>query len=42
LLPLAGAPMYSKLGYGWENSLLGFLTLPMVPYLWGFICLGPS
>lgn len=30
LLPLAGPPMYEKLGYGWGNSLLGFVTLAMV------------
>ncbi|KAE8164434.1 major facilitator superfamily domain-containing protein [Aspergillus tamarii] len=30
LLPLAGPPMYAKLGYGWGNSLLGFVTLAMV------------
>ncbi|KAL3488239.1 major facilitator superfamily domain-containing protein [Aspergillus germanicus] len=31
LLPLAGPPMYDALGYGWGNSLLGLLTLVMVP-----------
>jgi hypothetical protein len=31
LLPLAGLSMYEKLGYGWGNSLLGFLSLAMVP-----------
>ncbi|OGM51169.1 MFS multidrug transporter [Aspergillus bombycis] len=30
LLPLAGPPMYEKLGYGWGNSLLGFVTLAMI------------
>ncbi|KAE8147186.1 major facilitator superfamily domain-containing protein [Aspergillus avenaceus] len=30
LLPLAGPPMYQSLGYGWGNSLLGFITLAMV------------
>ncbi|KAB8078591.1 major facilitator superfamily domain-containing protein [Aspergillus leporis] len=30
LLPLAGPPMYKKLGYGWGNSLLGFVTLFMI------------
>ncbi|KAA8647856.1 hypothetical protein EYZ11_009606 [Aspergillus tanneri] len=29
LLPLAGPPMYKSLGYGWGNSLLGFVTLGM-------------
>lgn len=30
-LPLAGLPMYDALGYGWGNSLLGFITLAMIP-----------
>ncbi|CAJ2510891.1 Uu.00g065160.m01.CDS01 [Anthostomella pinea] len=29
LLPLAGLPLYDKLGLGWGNSLLGFLALAM-------------
>ncbi|KAL4778017.1 major facilitator superfamily domain-containing protein [Aspergillus varians] len=31
LLPLAGPRMYSSLGYGWGNSILGFVTLGMIP-----------
>jgi hypothetical protein len=31
LLPLAGLSLYDKLGYGWGNSLLGFISLAMVP-----------
>ncbi|KAI0138224.1 putative MFS multidrug transporter [Pestalotiopsis sp. NC0098] len=31
VLPLAGARMYSVLGYGWGNSLLGFIALALVP-----------
>ncbi|KAI0436659.1 major facilitator superfamily domain-containing protein [Xylaria telfairii] len=31
LLPLAGQSLYGSLGYGWGNSLLGFLALGMVP-----------
>ncbi len=31
LLPLAGPPMYEALGYGWGNSLLGFVTLALIP-----------
>ncbi|KIN03475.1 hypothetical protein OIDMADRAFT_39763 [Oidiodendron maius Zn] len=31
LLPLAGPPMYKALGYGWGNSLLGFITLALIP-----------
>ncbi|GAP89747.2 putative cycloheximide resistance protein [Rosellinia necatrix] len=31
LLPLAGQSLYGKLGYGWGNSLLGFLALALLP-----------
>ena len=31
LLPLAGPSMYKALGYGWGNSLLGFITLALIP-----------
>lgn len=31
VLPLAGARMYTVLGYGWGNSLLGFIALALVP-----------
>ena len=27
LLPLVGVPMYDKLGYGWGNTLLAFISL---------------
>ncbi|KIL86273.1 hypothetical protein FAVG1_10671 [Fusarium avenaceum] len=30
-LPLAGPAMYEKLGVGWGNSVLGFISLAMVP-----------
>ncbi|KAI1874437.1 hypothetical protein JX265_004645 [Neoarthrinium moseri] len=30
-LSLAGPPMYSALGFGWGNSILGFLCLACVP-----------
>lgn len=30
-LPLAGQPMYSSLGYGWGNSVLGFVAIAMIP-----------
>ncbi|KAL2207025.1 MFS general substrate transporter [Sarocladium strictum] len=30
-LPLAGPIMYKKLGIGWGNSVLGFISLAMVP-----------
>ncbi len=31
ILPLAGQPMYDKLGVGWGNSFLGFIALAMIP-----------
>lgn len=31
LLPLAGPSLYASLGYGWGNSLLGFIALLFVP-----------
>ncbi|OJJ50339.1 hypothetical protein ASPZODRAFT_139641 [Penicilliopsis zonata CBS 506.65] len=31
LMPLAGPEMYKSPNYGWGNSLLGFITLAMVP-----------
>lgn len=30
-LPLVTPPLYSRLGYGWGNSLLGFLALGFIP-----------
>ncbi len=40
LLPLGGLDMYEALGLGWGNSLLGFISLGLVPipflfYLYG-------
>jgi hypothetical protein len=31
LLPLSAVPLYAKLGYGWGNSVLGFITLAFMP-----------
>ncbi|KAK4202117.1 fluconazole resistance protein 1 [Triangularia verruculosa] len=31
LLPLAGPSMYQNLGFGWGNSLLGFICILMIP-----------
>ncbi|KAF4977116.1 hypothetical protein FZEAL_6304 [Fusarium zealandicum] len=31
VLPLAGMPMYDKLGMGWGNSLLGFIAVALIP-----------
>ncbi|CZR50361.1 related to synaptic vesicle transporter SVOP and related transporters (major facilitator superfamily) [Phialocephala subalpina] len=30
-LPLAGPKLFSSLGYGWGNSLLGFIALALIP-----------
>ncbi|OAA63486.1 cycloheximide resistance protein [Niveomyces insectorum RCEF 264] len=40
VLPLAGSSMYDRLGFGWGNSLLGFIAvafmpLPVVFYVYG-------
>ncbi|QKX56919.1 uncharacterized protein TRUGW13939_04027 [Talaromyces rugulosus] len=34
LLPLAGPKMYASLGYGWGNSVLGFLAIAFTPALY--------
>ncbi|KAK5170468.1 uncharacterized protein LTR77_005056 [Saxophila tyrrhenica] len=31
VLPLVGLPMYDRLGYGWGNTLLGFVALALYP-----------
>jgi len=40
LLPLCGLQMYNKLGLGWGNSLLAFLSLALVPIPWVFAVYG--
>ncbi|KIW92148.1 uncharacterized protein Z519_07132 [Cladophialophora bantiana CBS 173.52] len=40
LLPLAGRPLYSGLGLGWGNSVLGFIALAMVPLPFVFMRYG--
>ena len=30
-LPLAGPPLYTSLGLGWGNSVLGFIAVALVP-----------
>ncbi|CAM1508550.1 Fc.00g053980.m01.CDS01 [Cosmosporella sp. VM-42] len=40
VLPLAGLPMYDKLGMGWGNSLLGFIAVALLPLPWLFIKYG--
>lgn len=40
LLPLAGLPLHNSLGYGWGNSLLGFIALASIPVPWLFFHYG--
>ncbi|KPM44580.1 hypothetical protein AK830_g1923 [Neonectria ditissima] len=40
VLPLAGIPMYDKLGMGWGNSLLGFIAAALLPAPWLFMKYG--
>jgi hypothetical protein len=39
-LPLAGRPLYTSLGLGWGNSVLGFIALAMVPLPFVFMKFG--
>ncbi|KAL9076694.1 MAG: hypothetical protein Q9157_003563 [Trypethelium eluteriae] len=34
VLPLAGQPMYTKLGYGWGSTLLALVALVLAPLSW--------
>ncbi|KAI3340516.1 major facilitator superfamily domain-containing protein [Ustulina deusta] len=34
VLPLAGQPLYDKLGLGWGNTLLAFIALATTPLTW--------
>ena len=36
LIPLSGLDMYNALGWGWGNSLLGFIALVFAPMPWIF------
>ncbi|KAM3451458.1 hypothetical protein MY3296_005274 [Beauveria thailandica] len=40
VLPLAGGPMYEKLGLGWGNSLLAFIAVALIPVPWLFMRYG--
>lgn len=39
-LPLAGLPLFNRLGYGWGDSLLGFIALAFIPIPWLFFQYG--
>lgn len=39
-LPLAGPDMYKAMGYGWGNSLLGFVAVAMIPVPFVFLKYG--
>lgn len=41
-LPLAAPPLYDKLGLGWGNSVLGFISLTFVPLAFLFYKYGGS
>ncbi|KAI2631768.1 major facilitator superfamily domain-containing protein [Xylaria nigripes] len=34
LVPLAGPPLYGRLGYGWGNTLLAFIVIATLPLTW--------
>lgn len=40
LLPLGGLNLYTTLGWGWGNSLLGFIALVLAPVPWVFSLYG--
>lgn len=40
LIPLSSEKMYAQLGYGWGNSMLGFISLLLVPIPFLFIRYG--
>lgn len=40
LIPLSSQNMYAKLGYGWGNSLLAFVSLFLIPVPFGLIFYG--
>ncbi|TGJ81957.1 hypothetical protein E0Z10_g6800 [Xylaria hypoxylon] len=42
LLALAAPPLYAKLGLGWGNSILGFITLAFTPVPWLFYRYGET
>jgi hypothetical protein len=42
LVPLSSQHMYAAMGYGWGNSVLGFISLLLVPIPFAFIKYGKS
>lgn len=42
VFPLFAVQMYSKLGTGWATSLIGFLSVLMLPIPWVFFKWGPT
>ncbi len=42
VLPLAGEPLYNRLGLGWGNSVVAFIALAFVPVPWLFFRYGPA
>jgi len=40
VLPLCGLRMYRTLGLGWGNSLLAFVSIPLIPVAWLIIRYG--
>ncbi|KAJ8128435.1 hypothetical protein O1611_g5198 [Lasiodiplodia mahajangana] len=42
VLPLAGQPLYDKLGLGWGNTLLAFIALATAPLTWLIMKLAAS
>ncbi|TRX91577.1 hypothetical protein FHL15_007582 [Xylaria flabelliformis] len=40
VLPLAGLRLYDRLGYGWGNSLLGFIAILLIPVSFGILKYG--
>ena len=40
--PLFTIPMYERLGIGWATSLLGFISLAMLPIPWVLYKWGPQ
>ncbi|KAI0859697.1 cycloheximide resistance protein [Xylaria cubensis] len=40
VLPLAGLRLYDRLGYGWGNSLLGFIAIILIPVSFGILKYG--